>query len=57
VPALALTLVLAAAGLYAGWNLLLQQVDEKYIVNWWAVLVRTALALVIFVGILLIAPA
>jgi drug/metabolite transporter (DMT)-like permease len=45
VPALALTLVLAAAALHAGWNLLLKQVDEKYIVNWWAVLVSTALAL------------
>jgi drug/metabolite transporter (DMT)-like permease len=45
VPALALTLVLAAAGLHAGWNLLLKQVEEKYIVNWWAVLVSTALAL------------
>lgn len=45
VPALALSLILASAALHAGWNLLLKQVEEKYIVNWWAVLVSTALAL------------
>jgi drug/metabolite transporter (DMT)-like permease len=45
VPALALALVILAAALHAGWNLLLKQVEEKYIVNWWAVLVSTVLAL------------
>jgi hypothetical protein len=51
VPALALALVMIAAALHAGWNLLLKQVDEKYIVNWWSVLFSAALALpVIFTG-------
>jgi drug/metabolite transporter (DMT)-like permease len=51
VPALALALVVIAAALHAGWNLLLKQVDEKYIVNWWSVLFSAALALsVIFTG-------
>jgi drug/metabolite transporter (DMT)-like permease len=51
VPALALVLVIVAAALHAGWNLLLKQVDEKYIVNWWSVLFSAALALpVIFAG-------
>ncbi len=51
VPALALALVIVAAALHAGWNLLLKQVDEKYIVNWWSVLFSAALSLpVIFAG-------
>lgn len=31
-------MLLIAAGLHAGWNLILKQVGEKYIVNWWSVL-------------------
>lgn len=40
---LSLGLVIVAAILHAGWNLILKQVDEKYIVNWWAVLASAAL--------------
>lgn len=50
VPALALTLVLIAAALHAGWNLLLKQVEERYIITWWAVLFSTALALPVALG-------
>ncbi len=31
-------MLLAAAALHASWNLLLKQVEEKYIVSWWAAL-------------------
>src|SRR5512139_188269 len=50
VPALALALVIAAAVLHAGWNLLLKQVEEKYIVTWWSVLVSAGLALPVALG-------
>lgn len=49
-PALALILVIAAAAMHAGWNLLLKQVEEKYIITWWSVLVSTALALPVALG-------
>jgi drug/metabolite transporter (DMT)-like permease len=45
VPALALALVILAAVLHAGWNLLLKQVEDKYIVTWWSVLISAVLAL------------
>ncbi|CAN5809009.1 DMT family transporter [soil metagenome] len=35
----ALGLVITAALLHAGWNLLLKQLGERYIVTWWALLV------------------
>lgn len=38
-----LAMVLTAALLHAGWNLILKKVDEKYIVNWWSVLSSTLL--------------
>jgi len=43
VSPLALILVLSAALLHAGWNLILKRVDEKYIVTWWAVLFSAVL--------------
>jgi drug/metabolite transporter (DMT)-like permease len=36
-------MLLAAAALHAGWNLLLKQVEEKYIVSWWAALFNLTL--------------
>jgi hypothetical protein len=45
VPELALALVIFAAALHAGWNLVLKQVDEKYIVTWWSVILCGVLAL------------
>jgi len=50
VPALALGLVIFAAILHAGWNLLLKQVEEKYIVTWWSVLFSAVLALPVALG-------
>lgn len=47
---IALAYVLFAAALHAGWNLLLKQVEEKYIVTWWSVLFSTALALPVALG-------
>lgn len=49
-PALALALVIVAAALHAGWNLLLKQVEEKYIVNWWSVLFSAVLAVPVVIG-------
>ena len=49
-PALALALVILAAALHAGWNLLLKQVEEKYIVTWWSVLLSAVLALPVVLG-------
>jgi drug/metabolite transporter (DMT)-like permease len=43
VSPLALSLVLSAALLHAGWNLILKQVDEKFIVSWWSVLISAVL--------------
>ena len=39
---LALGLLLVAAALHAGWNLLLKQAGEQYIVTWWALLAGSA---------------
>ena len=50
VPALALSLVIFSAVLHAGWNLLLKQVEEKYIVTWWSVLFSATLALPVVLG-------
>lgn len=36
-------MLLAAAAMHAGWNLLLKQVEEKYIVSWWAALLNLTL--------------
>lgn len=48
---LALALVLIAALLHTGWNLLLKHLHEKLIVTWWALLVGAlASAPLIFVG-------
>jgi drug/metabolite transporter (DMT)-like permease len=50
VPGLALGLVIAAAAFHAGWNLLLKQVEEKYIVTWWSVMLSALLALPVMLG-------
>ena len=39
---LALGLLLAAAALHAGWNLLLKQAGEQYVTTWWALVVGSA---------------
>ncbi len=38
----ALALLLAAAGMHAAWNLLLKQVEHKYIITWWSTLLSAA---------------
>src|SRR5262249_17367993 len=37
-PIIALSLVIAAAALHAGWNLILKQVEKKQIITWWALI-------------------
>lgn len=47
----ALALLLFAAVLHATWNLLLKQVEDKYLVTWWAMLVGFVCCLpLIFIG-------
>jgi drug/metabolite transporter (DMT)-like permease len=41
----ALTLLLTAAALHAVWNLLLKQVENKYIITWWSTLLSTVTVL------------
>ena len=41
----ALILVLGAAGFHAGWNLLLKQSQDKYVILWWAGMATALLAL------------
>jgi len=43
VTPLALILLLTAALLHAGWNLILKQADERFIVTWWSVMVSATL--------------
>lgn len=42
-PPLSLILVITAAILHAGWNLFLKQVEEKYIITWWSLLISAIL--------------
>jgi drug/metabolite transporter (DMT)-like permease len=43
VSLISLSLVIFAAILHAGWNLILKQVEEKFIVTWWSVLASAVL--------------
>jgi drug/metabolite transporter (DMT)-like permease len=42
---LALLLLIVAAFLHAGWNLLLKQADEKHLASWWAMLMAAGIML------------
>ena len=46
----ALSLLLLAAAFHAGWNMLLKQSGEKYILLWWAAMLTTLLALPVLVS-------
>ncbi len=52
-PLSAILLLLAAAVLHTSWNLLLKQAREKYIANWWAVLLGSSIFLpaLLFTGL------
>ncbi len=49
-PLNALALVLVAAILHAGWNLLLKQAKDKQVFLWWALLIGTVCFAVVFVS-------
>jgi drug/metabolite transporter (DMT)-like permease len=49
-PLDALALVLVAAIMHAGWNLLLKQAKEKQVFLWWALLIGTVCFAVVFVS-------
>lgn len=51
-PLIALALVLIAAALHAGWNLLVKRAKEKQIFTWWALVVGT----ICFAPLLVIVP-
>ena len=44
-PPIALVLIIAAAAMHAGWNLIVKRVDEKQIFTWWALVFGTILYL------------